>query len=53
MKLNFNIIKVAVAKQFDRMQKHPMFRVEVDKDLLWDTYLSSFPATSDPIYRNH
>jgi hypothetical protein len=49
--MNFNVLKIAVANQFNRMQKHPMFRVEVDKDLLWDTYLKSFPPTTDPIYR--
>jgi hypothetical protein len=49
--VNFQVFKVAVAKQFDRMQKHQLFRAEVDKDLLWATYLKSFPEGTNPIYR--
>ena len=47
----FNHFKVAVSKQFDKMRKHDLFRVQVDKDLLWSTYLGSFPDGSNPIYR--
>jgi hypothetical protein len=47
----FNVIKVATAKQFDRMRKYGLFRVQVDKDLLWETYLNSFPEGSNPIYK--
>jgi hypothetical protein len=49
--LNFNVFKSAVAAQFERMQKHPMFRVAVEKDDLWSTYLAAFPAGTNPKYR--
>jgi len=47
----FNHFKVAVSKQFDKMRKHDLFRTQVEKDLLWDTYLKSFPPGSNPIFR--
>lgn len=47
----FSVFKTAVAKQFERMKKHQLFRVEVDRDLIWTTYLSSFPAGSNPMFR--
>jgi hypothetical protein len=49
--MDFRVFKTAVAKQFDRMQKHQLFRVAVDKDLLWETYLKSFPAGTNPVFR--
>jgi hypothetical protein len=49
--LNFMTFKAAVAKQFERMQMHPMFRVQVEKDELWATYLGSFPPGTNPIFR--
>lgn len=49
--MNFNALKTAVAAQFAKMQSHPLFRVSIDKDELWSTYLSSFPAGTNPIYR--
>jgi len=47
----FNDFKVAVQKQFDVMKQHELFRAEVSKDLLWETYLSSFPEGANPIYK--
>lgn len=49
--MDFKNFKLAIAKQFDEMSKHELFRVDVDKDLLWNTYLSSFPEGTNPIYR--
>lgn len=49
--MNFQIFKKAVATQFEHMKKHPLFRVKVEKDALWDTYINSFPQGSNPIYR--
>ena len=49
--MDFNIFKKAVAKQFERMKSNELFRTDVDKDEMWATYLSSFPAGSDPIYK--
>jgi hypothetical protein len=49
--VGFNVFKVAVAKQFTRMQKHQLFRVDVDKDKLWSSYLGAFPEGSNPLFR--
>jgi len=44
MVLNFATFKLAVAKQFARMQQHQMFRVQVERNELWDVYLKSCEA---------
>lgn len=63
--MDFIVLKTAVAKQFERMQKHQLFRVDVVpaeteeeranqlsmKELLWNTYLGSFPPDTNPHYR--
>lgn len=49
--MDFSVFKVAVAAQFERMQKHALFRVDVDKNLLWETYLGAFPIGTNPIFR--
>ena len=49
--MQFKTFKQAVQQQFDTMQQHPLFRVVSDKNLLWQTYLNSFPAGTNPIYR--
>lgn len=48
---DFMLLKDAVNKQLSTMSKGRMFRVSIDNDLLWDTYLSSFPEGTDPMYR--
>jgi len=48
---NFKLLKSAVATQFAKMQQYQLFRTGVSKDALWDTYLGSFPAGSNPIYK--
>ncbi len=47
---NFSVIKTAVAKQFQDMVATGLFYVETDKDVLWNTYLASFPDGANPIY---
>ena len=47
----FHEIKHAVARQFQKLSEHELFRVDVEKDALWDTYLSSFPPGTNPIFR--
>lgn len=47
----FNVFKTAVAKQFATMQKFPLYRVKVEKDDLWKTYLDSFPVGTNELYR--
>lgn len=49
--MNFKDIKNAVAKQFAAMCNQQLFRVNIDKDVLWQTYLSAFPEGTNPIYK--
>jgi hypothetical protein len=49
--MDFIKFKMAVSEQFDRMNKHELFRTAVEGNDLWELYLSSFPAGSNPIYR--
>jgi hypothetical protein len=65
--MDFKVFKEAVAKQFDKLQMHSMYRVDVVhpeglsdkeiselptiKDLMWDTYLSSFPEGTNELFR--
>lgn len=49
--MDFHVIKHAVAKQFEKMSKHPLFVTQIDKDQVWQTYLSSFPEGTNPRYR--
>jgi hypothetical protein len=49
--MNFMHLKTAVAKQWERMQKYPMFRVDVEKDELWETYINGFRSGDNPEYR--
>lgn len=49
----FTDFKVALQKHFKEMTKDVshLFEVNVDKDELWNTYLNSFPAGSNNIFR--
>lgn len=47
----FGVIKHAVARQFDRMRTHTLFRTGTEKDAMWDAYLASFPPGTNPILR--
>lgn len=49
--MNFKTIKTAVAKQFATMAQGELFRTSVSKDDLWNTYLSSFPEGTNPLYK--
>jgi hypothetical protein len=49
--MNFIKIKTAVAKQFDMMSKYELYRTNTTKEQLWDTYLSSFPEGTNPVYK--
>jgi len=53
VEMDFNKFRTAVAHRFLIMNKKGflLYRTKVEKDLLWDTYLSSFPPGSDPIYK--
>lgn len=49
----FMMLKKALQKHFDEMQREAthLFEVNVDKDELWNTYLNSFPAGTNEIFR--
>ncbi len=51
--MNFVNFKNAVTRQFQGMIENEteLFRVDVLGDALWETYLSSFPEGSNPIFR--
>ena len=49
--LDFSDIKIAVSLQMDRMCEHQLFVSAATKEELWETYLSSFPEGTNPIYR--
>lgn len=55
--MDFKVIKNAVAHQFNEMCKMAkedgvgLFRANVDKDKLWETYLASFPEGTNPMFR--
>ncbi|PRP93629.1 hypothetical protein ENSA7_80570 [Enhygromyxa salina] len=49
--MDFQAFKTAVAKQFERMQRHTLLRATVDKDALWATYLDSFPPGTNELFR--
>lgn len=49
--MNFKHFSKAVAEQFDRMKQHDLFRVKIEKDLLWTTYLTSFPEGTNTIHK--
>lgn len=35
----------------DKLKNRPLFVVDLDKDELWNKYLSSFPEGTNPLYR--
>ena len=49
----FTDFKLAVQRQFKKMTDGtcPIFKIETDKDDLWETYLNSFPEGTNPIFR--
>lgn len=49
--IGFGVIKHAVIEQFRKMGSHALFRTGIDKDAMWDCYLKSFPADTNPIMR--
>jgi len=47
----FEDFKIAVQKQFATMRGAVLLRTSPGKDVLWDTYLSSFPEGTNPIFK--
>jgi len=50
-KVPFAVFGEAVFQQFNSMIANGLFRVQLEKELLWQMYLGSFPAGSDPMYK--
>lgn len=49
--MDFKVFKAAVAAQFAIMAKHELYRTAAEPDNVWALYLSSFPAGTNPMYR--
>lgn len=49
MYLDFMTIKNAVQDQLSVMSGYGLFSTDIDKDFLWELYLSSFPEGTNPI----
>lgn len=65
--VGFTTIKHAIAKQFELMKAHGLYRIDLSlqsdesmdqgmriaftKDKLWETYLAAFPAGTNPIFK--
>ena len=49
--MDFNVFKVAVQEQIERMSTHNLYEVNTTKEALWETYLTSFPEGTNPIFR--
>ena len=51
--MKFTDFSSVIAARFKLMSKHQLYVVDVDKDLLWETYLKSFPEGTNPIYKTN
>jgi hypothetical protein len=51
MNLDFTKIKYALQRQFKKMRDRVLLQVKVEGDLLWQVYLQSFPAGTNPEFR--
>lgn len=49
--VTFATVQSALAKHFKAMSDKRLFITDADGAALWDTYLNSFPAGSNPIYQ--
>ena len=49
--VTFATVQSALAKHFKEMSAHRLFMTDADKDALWEIYLTSFPAGSNPLYK--
>lgn len=48
---SYSVFQAAVAKHFKSMSSKRLFATSSDKSQLWDIYLNSFPAGTNPIYK--
>lgn len=49
--LNFQDIQLSVQRRFNEMKDRPVFQAGIDKDEIWRIYLASFPAGTNPVFR--
>ena len=50
--MDFKPFRDAISNQYDKLQTTGnLYTVQIDKDKLWEHYLASFPAGSNPIFR--
>lgn len=49
--LNFHILKIAINEQLNKMLEFDLFETDIDKDILWNTYLDSFPPGTNEIFK--
>jgi hypothetical protein len=47
----FNDFNKAIQKKFEELSQYNLFKVDIDGDLLWETYLNSYPEGTNPIYK--
>lgn len=47
----FHVFAKALRTQFEVMAQEPLFVVSSDRDGIWDAYLTSFPAGTNPVFR--
>lgn len=50
--MTFKNFNQAIQKQFEEMQKHRLFRLNVSGQQIWDTYISGFSPEENPIFRD-
>lgn len=48
---DFRTFARLIAAQFAFLSTHELFRMDVEGQFLWDTYLDAFPPGTNPIYR--
>ena len=50
--MDFKPFRDAIESQYNKLQSTGnLYTVQIDKDKLWESYLASFPADSNPIFR--
>ena len=49
--MEFSDFRDAVKNQIEKMSEHDLFEADVSSEELWQTYLQSFPAGSNPVFR--
>lgn len=47
----FYVFQEAIHKQMEKMYGHDLFEVGIDRDVLWEIYLKSFPEGTNNIFR--